>query len=992
MFKELVKSAGVPLVIGVIAGWVIWLASPHSGTMAAVVFGTLATIGAAAWWTARRDAPPRWWSPLWGWKGEAPLLSRPADLPMRPNPVLKSPVTPRPRGASALPRSPRFDPNDPHARRATEVQRNLRVAGSLLVGLAGAAMTLGIALTIASAFLVGPGSDDTLIAGLLFLLFGTPARLFGAMLIAHRPPGFRLGDLRVNWSLWLIDLWDCGVTLLWTAAATACVALPAAILRISYEAPVWFGVSAGMLTAAWVTLRRETAPLWWPSGWAWREAGGGKLGGIGTVAGMIGRWPIFHTPPGGLSRPAVWAAGWLMTLLAIPLCMILSQIWRPDGDGFKMLALLCAVPGTFAPLAVPLLGWAAVRQVRTSQARGDDPPIWGRRLAVFDAWIFPAALLVGACVGAACGATSVWHWGIDGRGQSSYDRSEIDLHMGLAGGSGALIGLALAALVWVKLSRASRVPVPPPVRPEPPVGASRDTGAGLSRVFRPRVNPETGRRQWGETIAAVCAAGVVLLVALLWWGARGGALDAPRPATVAGESAAAVKESHDSVHLADPHDMAVAAGSVPLRIGQVFQETTDERTPWYGVLRLNPDARAALGADAEQVEALETAANRIRREWATAMAEEGDAGVTESGSVRFTFPDLMQREDRWEREFYEAVDPMLNVTQEMALRKTLLFGNDMPHNLVQTDSPYRWLVPVGVYTTSATIGRQGEWYDVIAAHGRQNVPGKSVTAPARKLPLRMEFLAPALARVSRGEPAFPDPVAEDKRLAALDAANPPPANLEDFDGKVFDLNFGPNDPWYGRMSVPAEDKRALGLSDAQTAVLTAAGNAARRKWGEAIAAGTTTKPREDGAVEFDFPDLDTQVAKWEREFWAELAPAFDTARQAALRDRIEFKPFSPDIVAAPSVGFTFLFPVGVKAMSQATVAKYGDWYDLIRPITRGMSTHGESLPELPPALRFLAGPLERLERGEPAFPPTTAVPAPEAPADTGPAAASADAP
>ncbi|MFH5806098.1 protein kinase [Alienimonas sp. DA493] len=965
---ELLAAVWLPTAAGTGFGMIVTLVDGDVGV--GVLCGVALTMVLAVWQTAARAVPPGWWPDVWGWYDRPPLTP--------PSELSPAPAPPRPEAAAVARDAPPEAeplPDGLDARRVAEVRRNLRVTASLLIGLAGATLTLGAALIVASAFLYGPEADDALEVGLLCVLFAGSVRIVGGMFLAHRPPGFELGDLRVDTSLWLIDLWDCLVTLLWTAAATAFVALPTAILGISYEAPVWFGASAGLLAAGWATLRRRTAPLWWPPGWGWRSERGEALGGVGPVAGMISRWPIVRTLPGGLSRPAIWAAVWLLTIPAAGLCWLVTvNTTRGPGDvpppvWVFLFALSCAAVA--APLTVPLLGWAAVRQVRTSRARGDDPPVRGRRLAVFCTWFVPACLIVGMFAGAAGGALGVWYYEFDGA--AGLHRWEQDLHVGLAAAAGAVIGLVLAGLLWVKLSRLSRGPVPPAPRPEPPPGAPQDTGAGLSRVFRPPVDPATGRRQWGETVAAVCAATVVLLAALWWWASPRLGADRAAPPAASQRQRAAPNSSAGEVAIAvtdDPHETIQSATPDLARhlSWRVFAEVDRaENLPWYGRLRLTPTWISGLKLDPGQVEALEAAANRVRREWAELMAAEATAGVNEAGSVTFRFPDISQREQRWERDFYDEIDPLLSVAQQRALRERLTFANDMPSTLVALNHTQTSLLPVGAYTALVSLGRQGEWYDTIYASGRSRVPGKAAETPARTLPPRLQFLEGALERVKRGEPAFPDPAAEEARRAAADAKSvPPPAGLEDYAGPVFELNYGPNDPWYGRLSVPAEDRRALGLTDAQTVVLTDAANAVRRQWGEATAAGATVEKQADGAVEFRFPNLDAEAERWEREFWATLAPAFDPARQAALRDRIHFQPHYPESATAPNVGYTLLVPTGVDAVRRATVAKYGDWYDLVDLPVRG--GNGRGLTELPPALRFLDPALDRLAKGEPAFP------------------------
>ncbi|QDT15184.1 serine/threonine-protein kinase [Alienimonas californiensis] len=994
--RDLLGAAWLPTAAGTGSG--LALRVLETDAYAGSLGGGLVAVGLAVWQTAAGTKPPTWWPGVWGWYDRPPLDPVPDPPPASPRPATAVPQHADP-AARAI-------PNAPDARRAAEVRRNLRVVASLLVGLAGAALALGVALVVASPFHYGPRADDPLVVGLLCAMLGGGVRGVGGMLLSVRPTerpstawqrwfasnAWEASDgqwVQIDSAVWLVDVWDCLVTALWTAAATAFIALPLAILFGGDEVPLW-GAPFGLAAAGWVTLRRQTAPIWWPPGWGWRSERGETLGGVGAVVGIVSRWPIVRTLPGGLSRPAIWAAVWLLTIPAAGLSWIVTVETTPGPNDVPPLVLLflfalsCAAVA--APLTVPLLGWAAVRQVRTSRARGDDPPVRGRRLAVFCTWLVPAALIVGTFAAAFGGGISVWYWEFDGA--AGLTQGEQDLNVALASVTGGVIGLGLAVLLWVKLSRLSRGPVPPPMRPEPPPGAPHDTGAGLSRVFRPRVDPETGRRQWGETVAAVCAATVVLLAALWWWTSphleTDGAVShgthrsqrVEEGSTADAFANVVVGQSADGTHQTAMPDLARHLS------WRVFAEVDRANNlPWYARLRLTPSWVDGLKLNPGQVEGLEAAANRVRREWAALVAAEATATVNEVGSVTFRFPDLFQREQRWEREFYDEVDPLLSVPQQTALRKRLMFGNDMPSSVVEPNPTETSLLPVGTYTTQITLGRQGEWYDTIYATGRQHIPAKSAETPARTLPPRLRFLEGALERVKRGEPAFPDPAAEEARQAAADVqSNPAPTGLETYTGPVFELHRSPNDPWYGRLSVPAEDRRVLGLTDAQAIVLTDAANAVRRQWGEAIAAGVTAERREDGAVQFRFPSLDAQAERWEREFWATLAPAFDPARQTALRDRIHFKPHSAEVATYPNVGFTLLVPVGVDALRDVTVAKYGDWYDLLGPPVQG--GNGRGLSELPPALRFLDAAVDRVVRGEPAFP---------APEGTAPATGAADA-
>ncbi|MEM9700862.1 MAG: hypothetical protein AAF907_00290, partial [Planctomycetota bacterium] len=683
-----------------------------------------------------------------------------------PRPPVARPGSPAPQAAAGT--------HDSHLQRAADVKRKLYIALCLAVGLAGAVATFGAALATAGAFLL-PRSEGPFAVGLTACLIGAGVlRVVAGAFFSRVPLGYEPGWkerwfdgnrwkgadgqwYRTNPTLFLIDIWDCGVTLLWTAAASAAIALPLAVL-VGGDAPLW-GVPFGLAAAAWVTVRRQTAPLWWPPGWVWREVGG-TFGGVGPLAGLVSRWSIFRTPPGGLSRPAVWAAGWLLTLLAIPFCLILAEVVGPfDEEPFQILALLFAIPGTFAPLAVPLLGWAAVRQVRASQARGDDPPIWGRRLAVFDAWVLPAGLIVLFCAGLPGGGLSLFYWEFDG--DVGLEGREVELHIGLAYGGGALVGLSLAAALWLKLSRASRASTPPPFRPQPPAGSPHDTGAGLSRLFFPRDDdPDAGPLRGRETSAAIFAVLIVGAGALLWWIAQ----SRRQPEVLRADQAVVAVNEPPRDFPAPPVPPAIGFDDGSLRLGpgmppyRLFEEAEAEPgDPWYGRLRIPNGWVRGLKLNAGQVETLEAAANRTRREWAARMATDCRVQSEEDGAFTFLFPDLSKRADRWEREFYDEVDPTLTVSQQKALREHVLFANDVPWNLMNTDAGQTWLTPFGRYATGVTISRQGEWFDKITATGRDSVAGESTSRPVRTLPKPLGVLGGALERRERGEPAFPAP-------------------------------------------------------------------------------------------------------------------------------------------------------------------------------------------------------------------------------------------
>ena len=499
VLRDFGRSLWLPIGVGLGAALLSAILGARGETIVHV--GVIFGVAALTLQTARRETPPVWWPGVWSWFGAPPLTPLPRPAP----PPADSPVAPAatrvaPAAAeTAAPANPR----------AAEVTRNLRVAASLLTGLLGAGAAGGAAVFVAGLIVAG-WSGDPLAAGLLTVLLCQPARTVAGALLAVRPTDEPAGSLeRLTGDVWghgpngerrvvrndlvAVDLWDCGVTLLWTAAATAAVALPLAIVLPfhDYGAVVFFGVVAGLLAAGYVTLRRPTAPLWWPPGWEWKARGGGVFAVFAPVAGWVGRLAIFHTPPGGLSRPAVWAAGWFAAVPAAGLSLVVAEAFEPHGpsDLFFGLAAAFAVPAVFAPVAVPLLGWAGVRQVRASRVRGDDPPVWGRRLGVFCAWAVPAVLIVGAFAWGAAGAVAVWYWEFDGA--AGLDRWEIDLHVALAAVAGAMVGLIFAGLLWFKLSRASRGPFAPPPRPAPDPGTPHDTGAGLSRVFAPK-----SKRDW----------------------------------------------------------------------------------------------------------------------------------------------------------------------------------------------------------------------------------------------------------------------------------------------------------------------------------------------------------------------------------------------------------------------------------------------------------------------------------------------------------------
>ena len=732
-----------------------WAAYAVTGAFESPFFlGIPAALAVAVRRVRGAEEPPVWWPATWGWKGTPP---RETAAPV-------TPVTPRPGRASALRGEKReeraapaaVEPHSPASRRAAEVQRKLFVAFCLLTGLAGAVAALGASLIAAGAF-VADWSDDPLGFGtVLLVLLGGPLRALAG--VAHavvplpeksgwkerRPGGsaWRGSDgtwYRVDTSVWLVDAWDCGVTLLWTCAASAAVALPLAGLleRHEYGGVVVCGALAGLLAAGFVTLRRPTAPVWWPVGWTWPvrqdgARGGGGFAAFAPVAGRVGGWAVFRTPPGGLSRPAIWGAGWLAAVPAAGVCFAVGESLEPRGPfgPFFALAAAFAAPALFAPLAVPLLGWAGVRQVRASRARGDREPVWGRRLGVFCTWVWPAAVATTFCtaVGAVGGLSAVLL--SIGEGAVNDPPSWVghvpQVLIGAA--TGLLVGAGLAAWLWTTLSRAARGPIGPEVRttvtPDP-----RDTGAGLSRVFAPKT-----KRDWTETLAAACAAVAVAAAAGWWYLAPG---DEPRPAGVV---------ALDIDHVID-HVIDHAGGAAPPArfawLGPTFAgpgESLDDPPA------LTDAARDGLKLTDAQTAAVETAAVRARQRWAAAVRYDATARRGEDGLTTFRLPDLSADAVAWENEFWAAVDPVLSPDQQRTLRERGPLGpvDSRRHH----DHPD--LIPLGRYDRAAVVGRQGAWFRAGPDRGRADL-----YQTRGAVPKHLQFLTYAADRLDRGEPAFP---------------------------------------------------------------------------------------------------------------------------------------------------------------------------------------------------------------------------------------------
>ena len=692
--------------------------------------------------------PPVWWPATWGWKGAPPREAA-------------APVTPRSGRASTLRGEERPAPaaHSPEARRAAEVKRNLRFAGSLLTGLAGTVAALGAALIAAGAF-VADWSDDPLGIGTVLLLGGGGLRGLAGAIFASAPQPGRPGS--ADASAKLVDWWDCLVTLLWTAVAAAGASLVTAAVFVDSREDgdnakvVLLGALAGLLAAGFVTLRRPTPPLWWPVGWTWKARGGGAFAVLAPVAGWVGRLAIFRTPPGGLSRPAVWGTAWLMavpvgTLLSVP---VFGTLWLPFGS-----LLLTALP------AVPLLGWAGVRQVRTSRMRNDPDPIWGRRLGVTCAWIFPAALTVLIC--AAIGTFAAWVGPMGMKYSIRGGRDDVILTVGMA--AGAVAGLIPAALLWFKLSRASLGPLGPAPRTTVPPGP-RDTGAGLSRVFAPR-----SRRDWTETIAATCAA-LVVLAAAGWWffGTR------PVPPREAGPP---VERTFDTME-ADSGDVRVDAPAPPDEAAAFQNGTAPAFTVTAGPLgtgevRWAPGVERFLGrSEGADAAAVLAAAAEVRRAWADAVAAGTTAELDDRGRTVIILPDLTAEAAAWEADFYDAADAAL---PDRSLQRTLRRANPLFFGSMRVTDRGEW-VPAPVPLCPAGVGpiptatprhleveRRGAWTRVRAWPYSDREERKANTGTGEPLfdtgetdevPGPLRFLIPAADRVRNGQPPFP-PVGEE---------------------------------------------------------------------------------------------------------------------------------------------------------------------------------------------------------------------------------------
>ena len=744
-WRALLEDLWLPLGAGVGVGWA---ARGLTRDVNATFFGGLgAALCVAAWRVGARDEPPAWWPPAWGWKDRPPLA-----------PVSR-PVTPRPGRASALRDAPPADPGD----RPAEVRANLRRlrsgATTALTGLCGAGVCLAIALLIAGLFVVD-WSDDPLAVGCVLLVTAGLGRLLGGLLLAARSPNPDAG---------LLDARDCAVTAAWTALASAAAGLGTAVGVSSRSDPwnanvVLLTAAAGLLAAGYVTARRPAPPAWWPPGWAWKPAGTGPWGLAPAAAAAVGRWPVFRTPPGEVSRPAVFAAVWLAVAVAAGLLFaagagLAALTGRTPGAIDAALALL-AVPAALAPIAVPTLGWVGVRQARASRERGEVPPVRGRRLGLWCAWGVSAAALLAVYgwLGMAAGVLALF-------ASRGWPGKAIPFAEGLpyrAAGvaAGVLLGGALAAWLWRRLDAASRG-----VRPEPdpaPPGP-RDTGAGLSRLFRPAT-----RRDRAAALAACCAA-AAMLAAAAWWLAVLAPAPAPRAAEIVEDP-----DVRPPTIVWEPPEPAAAPPAPVWGAGDLFEAVAPDGSPadpsaLAPRVRLTDEARARLGLPEERAAVVSAAATAARAAWAAEFIRSVRISPADGGA-RFDWTaeepafgaGPPEEEVRRELTFYEAVDPVLDVRQQRILRDR--FPLSASSIVPDFASDYG----------SVSISRRGTWYEARAGRrrtGRHAPPDRFPSSP--EFPEVFAPLKPAVDRLARGEPAFP-PVAEVAPPDAETAAFPEP--------------------------------------------------------------------------------------------------------------------------------------------------------------------------------------------------------------------------
>ena len=792
VLRDLGWSLWLPIGVGLGAAFLSAILSARGETIVhvSVIFG----VAALTLQTARRETPPVWWPGVWSWFGTPPLTPLP---PATPPPAAAPPAEP-PGGPATAPTGGEIPPpaavervvgpEPAPAGRVEEVRTHLGRLGRAAVAACGAAVAVGASL-IAAGMLVAGWSDDPLALGCVLLIPAAFLRWVGGMLPAVRPtdapapwyerltgdgtaaaPDGRRRD--VDRDLWLVDTWDWLLATVWAAAAAFLAGglVYAACVNDrtdpSNELVVIVAVAAGLLAAGWATLRRRTAPLWWPPGWGWKPVDAGPWAVAGSVAAAVGRWGVFRTPPGGLARPAVWAALWLLAPPCLAAVMFVGEPVRlrggPTPAAYHLAVAALVWPAFLVPLGVPLLAWAGVVQVRRSRERGDANPVRGRRLGVLCAWGVPAAVCVAAGMAAGFGALLA---GAELRlvpgPRELSEWEEARMFLVFAATGGMLLGGPPAVWLWVTLSRASRGPGP--AVPAPPSGP-RDTGAGLSRAFAPKT-----KRDWTETIAATCAALVVLAVAGWWF--LGPRPAPPREAGPQSEPVAAAPPAPPAAVPATPDETAAVAA---FRNGTGPAFTVTAGPLGTGEVRWAPGVERFLGqSDGADAAAVLAAAAEVRRAWADAVAAGATAELDDRGNVAFTLPDLTAEAAAWEADFYEAADAAL---PDRALQRTLRRANPLFFGSMQVVGVRGGWQPAPVPLCPAGAGpiptatpryleveRRGAWTRVRASPDtdpevrKRNAVIEPLfdTGETDELPGPLRFLVPAADRVRAGEPPFP---------------------------------------------------------------------------------------------------------------------------------------------------------------------------------------------------------------------------------------------
>ena len=181
-----------------------------------------------------------------------------------------------------------------------------------------------------------------------------------------------------------------------------------------------------------------------------------------------------------------------------------------------------------------------------------------------------------------------------------------------------------------------------------------------------------------------------------------------------------------------------------------------------------------------------------------------------------------------------------------------------------------------------------------------------------------------------------------------------------------------------RLTAPA--KAALALTDEQTGTIEAALTDAKWKWVRAITDGTRVE-LEGGTFTAKFPDLIPAARDWEREVWAKVDPVLNTEQEESLRRNLDFSPGGIEEFLAAPPSEPVLFPVGT-AIGGLGIEREGEWFGYSVDLNPRWETRpgdelgrsGPPKPGLPPGLRPWREVMERVERGEPAWPENTDAP------------------